>query len=77
MHSNPGPSSSETVSADSFFTSSVSLMGSINLSKHLSFVHYTKHLSFVHYNVQSLVTKLDLPYTELKNLTFWPSLKLG
>ena len=56
VHPNPGPSSSDTVSTDSSFTSSVSLMGSINLSKHLSFVHY---------NVQSLVTKLDLLYTEL------------
>ena len=64
VHPNPGPSSSETVSADSSFTSSVSLMGSTILSKHLSFVHY---------NVQNLFTKLDLLYTELNEfdiLTF-------
>ena len=47
IHPNPGPSS---VSSDTSSTSVASLLSSIDLSKHLSFVHY---------NVQSVFPKLD------------------
>ena len=58
VHQNPGPASSSpsSPSADSSFSSLSSLLDSMNLSRHLSFVQY---------NVQSIITKLDILYTEL------------
>lgn len=53
VHPNPGPLS---VSSDSSFTSSATVLSSVNLSRHLSFVHY---------NVQSILPKLDILFTEL------------
>lgn len=53
VHPNPGPSS---ISSDTSSGSSASVLSSISLSRHLSFVHY---------NVQSIVPKLDILLTEL------------
>ena len=55
IHPNPGPSS---VSSDSSSTTA-SLLNSIDLSNHLSFVHY---------NVQSVLPKLDVLFAELRDL---------
>ena len=57
VHPNPGPlsASSSNSSLNTTYMSS-SLLSSLNLSSHLSFVHY---------NVQSIVPKLDLLSTEL------------
>ena len=53
VHPNPGPSSTSSVTSSG---SSASILSSISLSRHLSFVHY---------NVQSIVPKLDVLLTEL------------
>ena len=53
VHPNPGPSSISSVTSSG---SSASILSSITLSRHLSFVHY---------NVQSIVPKLDVLLTEL------------
>ena len=53
VHPNPGPSS---LSSDSSSSVSSSILSSLNLSRHLSFVHY---------NVQSIVPKLDILLAEL------------
>ena len=53
VHPNPGPSSISSVTSSG---SSASILSSISLSRHLSFVHY---------NVQSIVPKLDVLLTEL------------
>ena len=50
VHPNPGPSS---IASDS----SISSISSESISSYLNISH---HLSFVHYNVQSILTKLDL-----------------
>ena len=57
IHQNPGPSSSAT----SFTTSSLSSISSTFINS----VNISHHLSFVHYNVQSLVSKLDVLHAEL------------
>ena len=53
VHPYPGPSS---LSTDSSCSVSSSILSSLNLSRHLSFVHY---------NVQSIVPKLDILLAEL------------
>ena len=53
VHPNPGPSSISSVTSSGY---SASILSSISLSRHLSFVHY---------NVQSIVPKLDVLLTEL------------
>ena len=58
IHPHPGPlSSTSTISIDSSLSnSSCSMTNNLNLSHHLSFVHY---------NVQSISSKLDIIYSEL------------
>ena len=58
IHPNPGPSSTTSSSSSSDSTTSMtsSIIKSLNLNHHLSFVHY---------NVQSITSKLDVLYTEL------------
>ena len=56
VHQNPGPSSSAGLS-----TSSHSSVSDIE-----SFLNLSHHLSFVHYNVQSILNKVDLLSTELR-----------
>ena len=58
VHPNPGQASasSSSLSADSSCSSSLSILESISLSRHLSFVQY---------NVQSILSKLNILYTEL------------
>ena len=53
VHPNQGPTSPSPScpSTDSSFSSSSSLLDSMNLSRHLSLVQY---------NVQSIITKLDI-----------------
>ena len=53
IHPNPGPSS---VASDISDSSASTILNSINLSRHLSFVHY---------NIQSIVPKLDILNAEL------------
>ena len=55
IHPNPGPSS---VASDTSDSSASSILNSLNLSRHLSFVHY---------NVQSIVPKLDILISELSD----------
>ena len=55
IHPNPGPSS---VASDISVSSVSSILNSINLSRHLSFVHY---------NIQSIVPKLDILTAELSD----------
>ena len=63
IHPHPGPvSSTSTISNDSSLSnSSCSMTDNLNLSHHLSFVHY---------NVQSISSKLDIIYSEL-TVNFW------
>ena len=58
IHPHPGPvSSTSNISIDSSLSnSSSSMTDNLNLSHHLSFVHY---------NVQSISSKLDIIYSEL------------
>ena len=57
VHPNPGPSSVSSDTSDNLSRSPVSpILDSINLSRHLSFVHH---------NVQSIVPKLDMILAEL------------
>lgn len=60
IHPNPGPlsemSSNRSSSSDSSINLSTSVLNSLDVSHHLSFVHY---------NVQSILTKLDILHTEL------------
>ena len=56
VHPNPGPSSVSSDTSDNMSRSSASsILDSINLSRHLSFVHH---------NVQSIVPKLDMILAE-------------
>ena len=56
VHPNPGPSSISSDTSDNLSRSSASsILDSINLSRHLSFVHH---------NVQSIVPKLDMILAE-------------
>ncbi|MEW8547259.1 MAG: endonuclease/exonuclease/phosphatase family protein, partial [Candidatus Thiodiazotropha sp.] len=55
IHRNPAPSS---IASDTSDSSSSSILNSINLSRHLSFVHY---------NIQSIVPKLDTLIAELSD----------
>ncbi|KAH3752709.1 hypothetical protein DPMN_187335 [Dreissena polymorpha] len=56
IHPNPGPISRQKLeSASTSFTSSSQ---SVDISNHLSFMHY---------NVQSIIKKLDILYTEFKD----------
>ena len=55
IHPNPGPSS---VASDISDSSASSILNSLNLSRHLSFVHY---------NIQSIVPKLDILTAELSD----------
>ena len=58
IHPNPGPLSTTSSNSDSTSTSNMSssILDSLNLNHHLSFVHY---------NVQSILTKLEILNTEL------------
>ena len=56
VHPNPGP---DSLLSDSMSDSSSSASSVPNISA------LSKHLSFVHYNVQSIIPKLDVLYTEL------------
>ena len=56
VHPNPGP---DSLLSDSMSDSSSSASSVPNISA------LSKHLSFVHYNVQSILPKLDVLYTEL------------
>ena len=57
VHPNLGPSSVSSDTSDNLSRSSASsILDSINLSRHLSFVHH---------NVQSIVPKLDIILAEL------------
>ena len=57
IHPNPGPSSSiSSVTTSSISGISSTFINSLNISHHLSFVHY---------NVQSLASKLDVLHAEL------------
>ena len=55
VHPNPGPSSTAS-------DSSISRISSESISSYLNISH---HLSFVHYKVQSILTKLDLLTADL------------
>ena len=55
VHPNPGPSSTAS-------DISISSISSESISSYLNISH---HLSFVHYNVQSILTKLDLLTADL------------
>ena len=56
VHPNPGPASVSSDTFDTLSRSSASpILDSINLSRHLSFVHH---------NVQSIVPKLDMIFAE-------------
>ena len=70
VNPNPGPASSSpsSPSTDSSFSSSSSLLDSMNLSRHLSFVQY---------NAQSIITKLDILYTELLDFDILAFFELG
>ena len=60
VHPNPGPSIMSSNSSSSNFSNSsndsFSFLNTLNLSKHLSFIHY---------NVQSIANKLDILTAEL------------
>lgn len=58
VHPNPGPLSetSSSSSSDSSVNLSTSILNTLNINHHLSFVHY---------NVQSILTKLDILHAEL------------
>ena len=62
VHPNPGPSSMSSNSSSSNFSNSLndsfSFLNTLNLSKHLSFIHY---------NVQSIANKLDILTAELSD----------
>ena len=62
VHPNPGPSSMPSYSSSSNFSNSLndsfSFLNTLNLSKHLSFIHY---------NVQSIANKLDILTAELSD----------
>jgi hypothetical protein len=56
IHPNPGPTSSDQ-SVDTDASSSTSIWHSSSAS----------HISFVHYNIQSLMHKIDLLYSGLRD----------
>ena len=62
VHPNPGPSSMSSNSSSSNFSNSLndsfSFLNTLNLSKHLSFIHY---------NVQSIVNKLNILTAEISD----------
>ena len=68
VHPNPGP---DSLLSDSMSDSSSSASSVPNISA------LSKHLSFVHYNVQSILPKPDVLYTELCDLISWPFLNHG
>lgn len=59
VHPNPGPSSTSSLDSSSVSSrDSLSFLNTLNLSKHLSFVHY---------NVQSILNKIDVLAAELND----------
>ena len=61
VHPNPGPLSETSSSSSSDSNLSTSILKTLNINHHLSFVHY---------NVQSILTKLDILHAELFEFDF-------
>ena len=57
IHKNPGPSS----------TTSESSISSISSGSASSYLNISRHLSFLHYNIQSILPKLNLITAELSD----------
>ena len=60
VHKNPGPLSSSS-------HSSICSASDLSISSNVSSIDLSNHISFVHYNVQSVFSKLDILYTELRD----------